>query len=552
MPLTHQLVRRLTTRAAQLGITVNTVIQGAWGLTLSRLTGRREVVFGATVSGRPPQLPGVDQMVGLFINSIPVRVDCEPGMQLSELLRDLQDRQADLLDYHYIGLPDIHRAAGVDTLFDTLVVFESFPVDHVGLSEATEAAGLQCSGLTPVTGTHYPLTVTADVDPTLQLSLQYQHGAFEAAEVTTMAERLARVLAQFAATPRLVVRDVDVLTDSERRWVLAELNATATETAATTVPAEFARQVADSPHDPALIAGEVELSYAELDERAEAVARGLVERGVGPESLVAVALPRTADLVVALLGVLKAGAAYLPIDPQYPGHRLKHILGSAHPALVVSEPDVAAALPLDALPQVQVAELAGPDTARANSNAPLPDNTAYVMYTSGSTGIPKGVMITHRAITNSIPVLVDRLGLRRGRVLAQASINFDVSVFEILATLCTGGCVELVRDVLVLAERGAWSGDVISTVPSAFAEVLDSSEGRLSAASVTFAGERLPAALVRRVRRALPAARISNGYGQTETLYATTHVVGETDRAIRDPDRQAAGQRPGVRPRFRP
>ncbi|MEO9237085.1 MAG: condensation domain-containing protein, partial [Jatrophihabitantaceae bacterium] len=293
VPLPHRLVRKLNTVAAQLGITLNTVIQGAWGITLSRLTGRREVVFGATVSGRPPQLPGVDEMVGLFINSIPVRLDCTPDTELAELLRDLQDRQADLLDYHHIGLPDIHRAAGVDTLFDTLVVFESFPVDHVGLSEATAAAGLQCSGITPVTGTHYPLTVTADVDPSLRLSLQYQHGAFDAAEVTVMAQRLALVLAQLSEKPRLAVRDVEVMTPAERNWVLDELNATGTEQAALTVPELFARQVADTPDDPALIAGDVELTYAELDERAEALARGLAGRGIGAESLVAVALPRT-------------------------------------------------------------------------------------------------------------------------------------------------------------------------------------------------------------------------------------------------------------------
>jgi amino acid adenylation domain-containing protein/non-ribosomal peptide synthase protein (TIGR01720 family) len=534
VPLSPALIRRLATRAAQLGVTVNTVVQGAWALLLSRLTGRREVVFGATVSGRPAALPGVDQMLGLFINTVPVRMDCAPGTTLAELLTDLQDRQAALLDHHHYGLPDILRAAGAETLFDTIVVFESFPVDHVGLNDATEAAGLVCSGLTPVTGTHYPLVVTADVDPTLHLSLQFQHSAFERDEVQVMAERLHRALAQFATAPRTAAREVDVLSAAERQRLLHTLNDTAASAPEVTLPELFERQAAATPHAVA-VAGEAgSLTFGELNQRANAVAHGLIRRGAGPESVVAVALPRSPELIVALLGVLKSGAAYLPADPDYPGRRLDHVLADACPALVLTASSPAAALPALGVARADVATLAAEAGGRADNPAdtdrrePLrPGNPAYVMYTSGSTGTPKGVAVTHRNVVNCIPGLVDSLGAPGSRTLAQASVNFDVSVFEIFATLCTGGSIDVVRDVLVLAERDGWSGGVISSVPSAFAELLDNGADKVRTAAVAFAGEALPASLVRRVRAAIPGVRVVNGYGQTETFYATRYAIGD-------------------------
>ncbi|MFC6085306.1 amino acid adenylation domain-containing protein [Sphaerisporangium aureirubrum] len=530
VPLPPELVRRVTARAAELGVTVNTVVQGAWALLLGRLTGRREVVFGSTVSGRPAALDGVDQMLGLFINTVPVRMDCAPGATMAALLTGLQERQAALLDHHHHGLPDILRAVGVETLFDTLVVFESFPVDHAGLSDATEAAGLVCSGLTPVAGTHYPLVVTADVDPVLRLSLQYQHGAFQRDEVQVMAERLHRVLARFAADPDVPAREVEVLSEAERRRVLHELNDTAAPAPGLTVPELFERQAAATPEAVAVTGDGGSLTYRELDERANAVAHGLAGRGAGPESVVAVALPRSPDLVVALLGVWKAGAAYLPIDPEHPGHRLGHVLADARPALMLAAsppPEALAASGAEWIGVPRLVEEAGGRTG-APRRAPRPGEAAYVMYTSGSTGIPKGVVVTHGNVAGCVPGLVESVGGPGARMLAQASAGFDVSVFEIFSTLCTGGAVEMLRDVLALAERDDWSG-VVSSVPSAFAEVLDGAEGRIAPSAVAFAGEGLPASLVRRVRKVFPGTRVVNGYGQTETFYATTFAIGGGD-----------------------
>nr|WSW49582.1 amino acid adenylation domain-containing protein [Streptomyces sp. NBC_01001] len=520
--------RALGRRATELGVTVNTLVQGAWGLLLGQLTGRRDVVLGATVSGRPPEVTDVDSIVGMFINTLPVRVEYGPGDTLAEVLTRLQSRQARLLDHHYHGLTEIQQSVGLKSLFDTLVVFESYPVDEEAIGAASDAAdGIAFTGLRAATGTNYPLTLMAALDPHLHFILQYTQGVFEQDAVEVLAARLVRILRQLAAGPDLKVAEVDILDPAERDRLLTEFNDTAVPTPDVTVNELVEAQAARTPDEVAVVAEGESLTYREVDARANRLARELAGRGVGPESVVAVSLPRSADLVVALLAVLKAGGAYLPVDPKYPSHRLEAILEEARPRLVLTDSTTVAVLPEHDAPDVflDTLDLSGDDTGLE-----LPrhaDQLAYVMYTSGSTGKPKGVAITHANVVNGVLRLASRVGMEPGkRLLAGTSVNFDVSAFEIFTTLACGGVVEVVRDVLVLGEReGGWSGSVISTVPSAFAELVDEISGRTSVETVVFAGEALPASLVEKTRKAFPGVRVVNAYGQSESFYATTFAV---------------------------
>ncbi|QIB43052.1 non-ribosomal peptide synthetase [Streptomyces aureoverticillatus] len=533
VPLSGESARELARRAGELGITMNTVVQGAWGLLLAELTGRKDVVFGATVSGRPPVVPGIDHIVGLFINTLPVRVDCAPGDSLTDVLTGLQNRQGALLDHQHFGLSDIQNAVGLTSLFDTIVVFDSYPVDSVGITDAYAEAGISVTGISPLTGTHYPMIVAADAEPHLRLALQYQHHLFDRADVEAVAARLGRVLLQLVEDPRIAVGHLDILDADEREHVLYGLNATAAETPALTVPGLFEQRVAASPDAVALVYGDVSYTYAELNARADKLARELIAREVGPESVVGLALPRSADLIVGLLAVLKAGGAYLPIDPKYPSSRLGHILSDARPTLVLTDADTVGVLPETDVPSLFLGDVDLDVTAAdaaltdADRKAPLkPDHIAYVMYTSGSTGTPKGVAITHHNVVNGVTRLAASVGIdSTTRMLAGTSVNFDVSVFEAVTTLSQGGTLEVVRDVLVIGERNGWTGGVVSTVPSVFAELLDQVTGELAVDSVVFAGEALPAALVQRVREAIPGVRVVNAYGQTESFYATTFAL---------------------------
>nr|WP_208298494.1 non-ribosomal peptide synthetase [Streptomyces sp. BK208] len=529
--------RELTRRAAELGVTVNTLVQGAWALVLGQLTGRQDVLFGATVSGRPPEVPGADAMIGMFINTLPVRVHHTTGESAHDLLRRLQDRQTALLDHHHHGLTDIQQRTGLPALFDTLVVFESYPMDRVGIAAAGDAAGLVCTGVRPFSGTHYPLTVMAVTAPHLQLGLDYRTELFRHETVARIGDRLLRVLRALVADPDRPVDTIDTLGTSERTWLLEELTATGTEVPDLTVPELFERQAATTPEAVAVESGGSSWTYRELGQRADEVADELVRRGAGPESVVGLALPRTPDLVAALLGILRAGAAYLPMDPAYPSHRLELVLEQARPLLVLTDTDTAGRLPLGQVPTLCLDALDASDAPDASAapparprQAPRPDNLAYVMYTSGSSGIPKGVGITHRGVTNGLAGLMAALGVPPGvRTLAGTSVNFDVSVFEIFTTLCSGGTVEIVRDVLELGERGGWNGGVISAVPSAFAELVERIAGKVHADTVVLAGEALPGSLVERIRSTMPGARVVNGYGQSESFYASLWTLAADD-----------------------
>ncbi|MGW2089160.1 amino acid adenylation domain-containing protein [Streptomyces sp. NPDC001880] len=532
VPLTADDAQTLARRAAELGVTINTLVQGSWALTLAGLTGRQDVVFGATVSGRPPALSGADSMVGLFINTVPVRVRCAPGQSLAEVFTGLQSRQAALLDHHHYGLTAIHRDSGLSILFDTMIAFESYPVDQEGLGDAGAASDIAVTGIRPYSGTHYPLTVIAVTEPHLRLTLHYQHGLYGESEAADIAERFGCVLRQAAAEPGTRAGRLELLEPAERRLVLDTWNDTATELVPTTIPAAFEQQVTASPDAVALVGDGTALTYRELDAWADQVAHGLVRRGVGPETVVALALPRTPRLVAALLGVLKAGGAYLPIDPAYPSDRLAYVLAHAHPHLVLTDAATEAVLPPSDVPHLyfdaveeEAQAVRVPPAAR--QAGPRPDNTAYVMYTSGSTGSPKGVAITHGNVTGGVAQLARALRVEPGqRMLAGTSVNFDVSVFEMFTALTTGASIELVRDALVLGEGGGRGADIISTVPSVFAELLEQGAD-LGARTLVFAGEALPMALVERIGEALPGARVVNAYGQSESFYATLWSASE-------------------------
>ncbi len=313
---------------------------------------------------------------------------------------------------------------------------------------------------------------------------------------------------------------------------------------AATLPELFEQQAARTPHAPAVIGAAAELTYAELNQRANQLARHLITLGAGPERLVAIAMPRSPDVIVALLAVLKSGAAYVPVDPGYPPDRIAFMLADTAPVAVLTTAAVAAALP-GGMPllvlddPVTAAVLAGLD----GENVPVaarPRDVAYVIYTSGSTGRPKGVMVEHAgAVSLACWAAAAFPAAELSRVLASTSLSFDVSVFEIFGTLTAGGCIEVVPNLLALAERGAagpWRGSLISAVPSALAQVLAAPGVRAQAAVAALCGEALTGQVVAAIRAAVPGARVENIYGPAEaTVYATTYIVPEDSEAAVSP-----------------
>ncbi|HLS76027.1 MAG TPA: amino acid adenylation domain-containing protein, partial [Nocardia sp.] len=313
--LDEEQTRRLDKHCAELGITVNTLISSAWGILVGRLVGRSDVVFGTTVSGRPAELPGVETMVGLFINTLPVRMRIDEHAAIGDQLRRVQREQADLLDHHYIGLADIQRAAGVASQFDTLYVFESYPVDREAIAAASDIDGMSVTGVGVSNSTHYPLTLQVVLESRLEITFEYLTSRYGEDEVRTLAARMLRVLDALLGDPVGAVGDIDILDESERAALLGDSGAAQApepgRLGARTVAKVLAEVVEADPEAPALLDGDNEIAYHVLDRRSSQLARVLIGRGIGPGDVVAVAVPRSVDSVVAIWAVQKAGAAVL-------------------------------------------------------------------------------------------------------------------------------------------------------------------------------------------------------------------------------------------------
>ncbi|TXS50044.1 non-ribosomal peptide synthetase, partial [Streptomyces sp. uw30] len=334
--LTEELTGRVQEFARSRGVTVNTVVQGLWALLLARLTGRDDVVFGATVAGRPAELPGVESMIGLFINTVPVRVTVPPGESAGVFLRRLQDEQARLMDHQHLGLTEIQRLAGAGDLFDTLLVFENYPIDEAAVAEAEASAGLRIVEVKGSGATHYPLTLAVLAEQRLGVVFEFRPDCYERPAVVELAGRFERLVLAVLADPDTPLAALDVLAPQERTALLAGGVGERLPVRYRTMPEAFEAQVARTPDAVAVVGDGQSLTFRQLNTAANQLARHLVELGAGPERLVAFALPPTADTITALLAIQKAGAAYLPLDPAWPQERIAGMLADASPVALIS------------------------------------------------------------------------------------------------------------------------------------------------------------------------------------------------------------------------
>ncbi|MFF6783531.1 amino acid adenylation domain-containing protein [Streptomyces sp. NPDC012510] len=562
--LSEETTARLAERAREHGVTLGTVVQSAWGLLLGRLTGRDDVVFGTTVSGRDGEVDGIASMVGLFINTLPTRFRWAPGASLAALLVRLQEEQARLLDHQHLGLAEIQRLtghAGSGELFDTLVVFENYPAE-TDLEDATGA--VRITGDAFHDAVHYPLALVVKPGRRLDLRLKHHAERLDGDTVRALGDRLVRVLEAVAEAPDRTAASIELLSPDEA----LDAHPTGEERLVpeTTLAEAFAAQVARTPDATAVVFEGERLSYAELDGRAEALAARLRGRDAGPGTFVAVAVPRSAELMVALLGVLKSGAAYLPVDLDYPADRVAHMLTDSGATTVVTlsatadrvpepsrspERHVPSVLLLD-VPDDQPSRTAGATEAPATAQLPVaarPDDPAYLIYTSGSTGLPKGVVVTHRAIVNRLVWMQGEYGLGADdRVLQKTPSSFDVSVWEFFWPLLEGAAVVLARpdghrDPAHLAElvreQAVTTMHFVPSMLEAFLqhdEVTGDPTWSASLRRVLSSGEALPVTAASRWH-ALTGVPLHNLYGPTEAAVDVTYhaYTSETDRGASVP-----------------
>ncbi|WP_327341296.1 non-ribosomal peptide synthetase [Streptomyces europaeiscabiei] len=535
----------LAPAARRLGVTVGTLVQTAWALVLAQFTGKDDIVFGTTVSGRPADVEGVETMVGLFINTVPVRVRLRPAEHLADLITRVQDEQTRLLPHHHLDLPSIRQLTGLSgttQMFDTLLVYENYPAAPRGTVGDTEAAGdLRITDMRGRDATHYPLTVLVRPGERLGLRLEYRTDAVDEAGARALGEQLLQALRAVVHDTGTPVGRLDVRAPAERLHPAAHRGEDLA-LPGDSVVGLFEGWVGCGSGVVAVECGGEVVSYGELDVRANRLARYLRLLGVGGESRVVVALPRSVDAVVAFLAVWKAGGVFVPVDPGFPVERVGFVVGDCDPVVVVSVSGVGGfggvGVPVVLLDDPVVVGRVGGLSGGSLGGVCGGDRAAYVVYTSGSTGRPKGVVVSHGGVVNVLAGLRGVVG--SGRVLGLTTFAFDIAVVELFGPLTSGGCVVLassgvVGDAGLLVDLVVSSGvSVVQATPSLWREILTVAGDRLKHVHAMLGGEPFSDEMAGTLVKSL--ASVWNGYGPTEaSVYATATAIAEPDVTIGRP-----------------
>ncbi len=533
--LSTEATEALRALARRHGLTLNTLVQGAWALLLSRYSGERDVLYGATVAGRPASLTNADEMIGLFINTLPVRVRVTAESPLLSWLKSLQAEQVSVREYEHSPLIEVQASSEVARgrpLFESLLVFENYPVNARALGGG---AGLEASDVRWFDQTNYPLTLVAVPSEELSLELLYDGRRFTGDVIERMLGHLQTILDSFTADPSRPLSRVPLVTAAERRLLLSGWNDTRRENRwrGRCVHRLFEEQARKEPGRVALVCGRERLTYGELNARANHLARYLMKLGVGPETRVGVCLEPGVEMIMAVLGVLKAGGAYVPLDPAYPEERLAMMLDDSRARVLLTESRLLEGRLTDARARAVCLDAERTEIAREPPDDPavgvLSDNLIYTIYTSGSTGRPKGAGVTHGGFVNLVNWFVSEFGLTaRERVLIVSSFSFDLTQKDIFAPLVSGGQLHLLSrsafyDASDISETIAGHEiTLLNCTPSAFYPLVegagpDSLRRLKSLRHVFLGGEPINVSRLREWA-ATPhfSAEIVNTYGPTE------------------------------------
>jgi surfactin family lipopeptide synthetase C len=521
-------------------LTLSTLIQGVWALLLSYYSGESDVVFGVTVSGRPATLPGVESMVGLFINTLPARVQVSNDLSLLSWLQQLQAQQVEREQYAYTPLIDIQGWSDIPrgmSLFESIVVVENYPL-KVSLQDLV--SGLSIQSVRSLEQTNYPLTLEAMPGDKLFLGIDYDCDRFDAATIGRILGHFQTLLENIVNHQEQKISELSLLTDAQRHQLMVEWNSTEVKYPQNKCIHElFEVQVERTPDAVAVVYEQQQLTYRELNTKANQLAHHLQTLGVRPEVLVGICVERSLEMLVGLLAILKAGGAYVPLDPAYPQERLAFMLEDSQVALLLTQKSLVNSLPKHKV-KVICLDSDWETIARQSPEKPLSavtfENLAYVMYTSGSTGKPKGVMIEHKSLVNYTQTANVVYAFQPcDHILQFASISWDTSAEEMYPCLTSGATLVLRTPSMLdsvstfLQKCQDWSLTVIN-VPTAYWHELTAHLGLTKASVfpkslrlVIIGGEGvLRERLITWHKYVGQDVRLVDAYGSTETTAVTT------------------------------
>ncbi len=519
-------------------ITLNTLLQAAWAMLLHRYSGEDDVVFGATVSGRPPDLPGVEEILGLFINTLPVRAVFDENRMTLEWLKEFQLAQAETRQYEYTPLVEIHKWSDVPNsrpLFESILVFENYPA---GKQLEQKESVLQLTDVRSFERTNYPLTIVGSPGTPFAIDIAYETDKFSETTIRKMQQHLRQILIQFTTRSEYPLSAVSLLTEEEEKIILFDWNSNQSDFPKKTIHELFKDQADKHPQAIAVSFKDRSLTYGDLDKAANRLANFLRHRGVEREMLVGICLERSIETVVASLAVLKAGAAYLPIDPDYPQERIDYMVSDSAIRLLITQKKLTRLFKQTALEQIVLdelqSELAG-QAAGVPVHHTVPENLAYVIYTSGSTGRPKGVLLNHLGAANLFFNMGKDFLLKPGKSFLQlASFSFDAATGEIFSALLNGATLQMVSKETLLSTEKLVSflnekRVSAATLPPSLLSLLP--EEKIAAfETIASVGDACSRDLAERWKNRV---RFINGYGPTEgTIGAIWGLVGDETESL--------------------
>ncbi|MCV4291521.1 amino acid adenylation domain-containing protein, partial [Pseudomonas capsici] len=523
------LTRRLRHQARGLGVSMASLYHLAWAQVLARITGKDDVVFGTVLMGRMQGGEGADRALGMFINTLPLRVSLG-NHAVRTGVKKTHTMLTALLGHEHASLVLAQRCSGVEAplpLFSALLNYR-----HLENRSEDNSANDAWEGIRALVGeerTNYPLTLSVDdkgQDFGFSIMTAAHIGAGRIGDY--LQQTLVSLATALEQTPEAELHGLSILPETERQQLLHVFNATAAEYPLDqTVHGLFEAQVERTPDAVALVSGDEQLSYAELNQRANRLAHHLRSQGVQPDSRVGICVERGTDMVVGLLAILKAGGGYVPLDPAYPAERIAYMLEDSAPAAVLAQSSTLELVSAAGVPVINLDEVTWQDQSVSNPQIEglTPAHLAYVIYTSGSTGLPKGVMIEHRNTVNFLTWAQQSFAPEvLSKTLFSTSLNFDLAVYECFAPLISGGRIEVVKNVLALQE-GEHDVTLINTVPSALKALLESGGLQEGVHTVNVAGEALKGSLVEKLFAETAVKRLCNLYGPSETTTYSSWVA---------------------------
>ena len=548
------LSQKLETESKKLGLTLNTWIQGAWGFLLNKYGRNENIVFGVTVSGRNAEVAGIDGVIGLFINTLPLKIDFKEDISVKQYLEKIQTSNVIQREYEYSSLTDIKKWSRISgDLFDNILVFENYPVDE-SLKQETN---IKISSPVVDEKTNYPLTLAVLPGKSIQINFSYDINSYTRESISRLIHHLKTTLEKMLKNPDDTLSSIELVNEEEKHKLLTEWNNTATDYPKDKcIQQLFEEQVEKTPDNIAVVFDEQKMTYRELNDRANQLAHTLRNKGVRNESVVAIITDKSIEMIISILAVMKSGGAYLPIDPKLPDERINFILQDSGAKLILTQQHLMNELSpqiLHLLPEERAGWIK-PEILNLNGSSiysvktfnseriTKPTDLAYIIYTSGSTGLPKGVMIEHSQIGNHIPVLKKRLEIESPlNVSLLASYTFDASLEQIFIPLTTGGKLYIPSEEETMDTDKFWEAmareriNVIDTVPAYMATLLEYDSWKLYTEVLNkyfvIGGDVFSKELLQKLRNCFPDARIYNTYGPTETTINATEYYIEDEIA---------------------